>query len=388
MKVLHVFTLSGTAEAFFDGQFGYLSRCGHKITVAAGDDLNPDFAVRNHVGGIRFLIERRISPLADIRSIWFLRRLIRKEGFDVVVGHTPKGAMVGMIAARFAGTRHRVYYRHGLIYTTAAGLRRLILKSVERMTGAFATKIVNVSPSLCELAVRDRLNDAGKQTIIGNGTCGGIDTVRLFNPERVAVSDREEVMMRLGIGTGDFVAGFCGRICKEKGIRELVDGFSLFRERCPGVSAKLLLVGGYDGRDVLPQEYRDRIDGDPDIISTGSLPKQVLPLYYSLMDVFVFPSYREGFGMSVIEAGAMGVPALVSRSHGCVDSIQEGFTGYYIEISADDIAQGLSRMLGKCGGELKRLGITAREFVTENFSDDVLWPKVRAWYDELGRSRK
>lgn len=381
MKILNVFTLSSTAVTFFDGQFKYLSDAGHEIWVASSSEEPAEFVKSNEVTYRKFDIRRSISPFADLRTIAALRSFIRRERFDAVIGHTPKGAMVAMIAATLAGTRNRIYYRHGLIYTTANGLKRLILKTVEQMTASYATKIVNVSPSLSKLAVRDHLNSEKKQHVIGCGTCGGIDTINIFNPAKVSTGDISELRNTLGIPDGDFVVGFCGRLCHDKGIIELIEGFRIFCQEHPDREARLFLVGPYDARDILPQHIKDEIASNPSIIATGRVSHSELPRYYSLMDVFVFPSYREGFGMTVIEASAMKLPILVSRSHGCVDSIREDVTGRYIDMTPQSIAAGLSDMLDS---QLRqRLGNAGRDFVTENFERTQMWPKILKLYSGI-----
>lgn len=381
MKILHVFTLNTTAESFFDGQFKILSEHGQEIHLVADTEEDKDFSLRNHTFYHRIPIVRAISPIADLTSIRLLIKLISRERFDAVVGHTPKGAMVAMISAKLAGVKTRIYYRHGLIYTTATGLKRIIFKTVERFTALLATNIVNVSPSLSQLAVKDKLNPDSKQTVIGCGTCGGIDTIDTFNPDKVSEDTVSALRHTLGIPDGAFVVGFCGRLCRDKGIIELIEGFKLFREAHSDIDARLLLVGPYDARDILPQNIKDEIKSSPLIISPGSVSHHYLPNYYSLMDVFVFPSYREGFGMTVIEASAMCIPILVSRSHGCVDSICEDVTGRYIDLTPRGIASSLTEMLNP---QLRqRLGEAGRNFVTKNFERTAMWPTILDFYKEL-----
>ncbi len=382
MKILHVFTLATTAESFFDGQFGYIAEGGHELSFVAATEPDPGFCERNSITFDKVDIARRIDVVADLKAIRRLASMMRRERFDVVVGHTPKGAMVAMIASWIARVPIRVYYRHGLIYTTAKGLKRTIFKTVERLTACYATKIVNVSPSLSALAVKDHLNSGRKQTVIGAGTCGGIDAGNTFNPGCLSEEKVTQEKRFLGISDDDFVVGFCGRLCRDKGIVELIEGFKAFKSSHPDASAKLLLVGPFDSRDILPESIKNEIQDNPDFIATGNQPKEKLPLLYSLMDVFVFPSYREGFGMCVIEASAMEVPILVSRSHGCVDSIREGLTGQYIEISAESISDGISRMYSS--PELrKKLGKGGRRFVLDNFDHSVMWPEIIKLYNSL-----
>lgn len=382
MRALHIFTLGVTAKSFFNGQFKYLhEKGGHKIYLVTTSEKDEEFCDYNHLEYSQIEIPRRIDIFADLKSIGKIIKLIRKEKFDAVFGHTPKGALLAMIASKLAGVKHRVYYRHGLIYTTATGLKRFIFKKIEQTTGLLATRIVNVSPSLGALAIKDHLNKAKKQLVFGHGTCGGIDTKNIFNPDLVKITELEDLKKKYGITEKTFVIGFCGRICKEKGIRELVDAFKMLQGDHPEMHLKLILIGGMDSRDQLPIEYSSLILQDEDIINTGRVNKEELPSYYSLMDIFVLPSYREGFGMSVIEAGAMGVPSLVSISHGCVDSIVENITGYYIDISPQGIKEKLEQVI--FNAEIKNIGKNAVRHIQNNFDNSILWPEILNFYNSL-----
>lgn len=380
MKILHIFTLPNTAEGFFDNQFGYLSRNGHEITVVANSELSDEFCSRNQVRSKTAPIARKISLTSDIKAIFSLYREIRRGKYEAVVGHTPKGALIAMIASKLAGCGKRIYFRHGLIYTTASGIRRAIFKTVERLTAYCATDIVNVSHSLNRLAVTDNLNNDKKQTVIGKGTCGGIDTQNLFNPDLIDEKEIGNLRDKLGISKDDFVLGFCGRLCRDKGVIELVEGFELFKKNHPQISVKLLLTGRFDERDALNDTVISKIKNSPDIIAPGVVSHDAMPKYYSLMDLFVFPSYREGFGMCVIEASAMECPILVSHSHGCIDSIKPLVTGEYIEISGPGISHSIESMLDK--EKRLRYGKAGREWVVKNFDYKVLWPQIKEFYDK------
>lgn len=382
MRVLHVFTIDITPKSFFDGQFRYLHDKGQfqlYLVSASPKDIN--FCERNRIKYHQIKIVRKISILDDLKAIRNLINYIKSEKIEVVFGHTPKGALIAMIASKICRIRNRIYFRHGLIYTTSKGLKKSILKFIERFTAKLSSKIINVSHSLCELAIKQHLNSKSKQTIIGSGTCGGVDAFNLFNPENVKFSDIDNLKNKFHIKKSDFVVGFCGRICKEKGIRELIDSFDIFQKVNPTISSKLLIVGEYDERDILPDDYVNKIKQNNYIIKTGFIPKDKLPIYYSIMDVLVLPSYREGFGMTVLEAGAMKVPALVSKSHGCIESIIEGKTGLYIEIDPMDISQNLVRFIDK---EYKKtMGEESRKHVMTHYDQSVIWPKMLDFYKSL-----
>lgn len=384
MTLIHVFSIFGTAESFFDGQFKYLTDQGYEIVVVSSDAPNTDaFCKRNGVRFVPLNIPRSVSPMAIVKAVKSICSLIRKEKADVVFGHTPVGALCAMIAARLCGVKNRVYYRHGLIYTTMKGLKHTIFKAEEKFVASLATSVINVSHSLSKLAVADGLNEAKKQYVIGHGTCGGIDAQNIFNPSLVDVDKLLLIKNKLGLNDADIVFGFCGRICNDKGIPELVDAFELFQKLHSNIKAKLLFIGRFDTRDGISEEKKQQIESNCDIVISGHIDKVEIPYYYSMLDVFVFPSHREGFGMCVVEASAMEKPILDSRAHGCVDAIVEHETGEYIDLSADGICKGMEQMLDE---ELRgKLGKSGRKRVLEWYDFQVMWPLVSDLYKRILR---
>ena len=384
MKLIHVFSVFGTAESFFDGQFKYLTDQGYEIVVVSSDAPNTDaFCKRNGVRFVPLNIPRSVSPVAITKAVKSICSLIRKENADAVFGHTPVGALCAMIAARLCGVKNRVYYRHGLIYTTMQGLKHTIFKAEEKFVASLATSVINVSHSLSKLAVADGLNEAEKQYVIGHGTCGGIDAQNIFNPSLVDADKLLFIKKKLGLNDADIVFGFCGRICNDKGIPELVDAFELFQKLHSNIKAKLLFIGKFDTRDGISEEKKQQIESNSDIVISGHIDKVEIPYYYSMLDVFVFPSHREGFGMCVVEASAMEKPILDSRAHGCVDAIVEHETGEYIDLSADEICKGMEQMLDE---ELRgKLGKSGRKRVLEWYDFQVMWPLVSDLYKKILR---
>ena len=384
MKLIHVFSIFGTAESFFDGQFKYLTDQGYEIVVVSSDAPNTDaFCKRNGVRFVPLNIPRSVSPMAIVKAVKSICSLIRKEKADAVFGHTPVGALCAMIAARLCGVKNRVYYRHGLLYTTMKGLKHTIFKAEEKFVASFATSVINVSHSLSKLAVADGLNEAEKQYVIGHGTCGGIDAQNIFNPSLVDADKLLFIKKKLGFNDADIVFGFCGRICNDKGIPELVDAFELFQKLHSNIKAKLLFIGRFDTRDGISEEKKQQIESNSEIVISGHIDKVEIPYYYSMLDVFVFPSHREGFGMCVVEASAMEKPILDSRAHGCVDAIVEHETGEYIDLSADGICKGMELMLDE---ELReKLGKSGRKRVLEWYDFQVMWPLVSDLYKKILR---
>lgn len=382
MKLIHVFSIFDTVESFFDGQFKYLVDKGYEIIVVSSNSPYADeFCRRNNVRFVPVNIPRSVSPKAIAKAVKSLCSLIRDEKANAVFGHTPVGALCAMIAASLCGVRNRVYYRHGVIYTTMHGLKRTIFRTEEKFVASLATSIINVSHSLSKLAVDDKLNKDSKQNVIGHGTCGGIDAHEIFNPALVDNAKAQDLKSELGFEKADLIFGFCGRLCNDKGIPELVDAFRMFQSKHSDLNTKLLLIGVIDNRDILPYAIKEAIMTNNDIFVSGWIRKSDIPYYYSLLDVFVFPSHREGFGMCVLEASAMEKPILDSRAHGCIDAIIEHETGEYIELSAEGICKGMEMMLD--ADLRKRLGDNGRNNVLEWYDFKVMWPLVSELYNKI-----
>lgn len=382
MKILHIFTISRTPIAFFDGQFRYLKEHGYEVVLACKrEDGIEEFAERNGVKYISVEIPRSMSPVAILKSIGAIKRIIKDEKPEAVFGHTPVGALCAMIAAKWCGVKNRIYYRHGVIYTTMKGAKYLLFKWEEKFVASLATAVVNVSHSLSRLAAKDHLNTDKKQHVIGHGTCGGIDAVNIFNPTLLIKADLDAAKKKLGLNDVDIVFGFCGRICNDKGVPELIDAFELFRSKHKGLKAKLLLIGAMDIRDGVSGHYADKINEDKDIVLSGHVEGGGIPYYYAMLDVFVFPSHREGFGMCAIEASAMEKPLLVSKVHGCEDTIVEHLTGEYIGLDAESICKGMESMLD--ADKRRFLGENGRVKVLEWYDFRVMWPLVKELYERI-----
>jgi glycosyltransferase involved in cell wall biosynthesis len=323
-------------------------------------------------------IARTITPLKDFKAIIQICRYIKENKIETVIGHTPKGGFVSILAAFIMRVPTRIFFRHGLAYETASGVKRQLLLNAERLTAFCATEVVCVSPSVFNLSIKDRLNSPKKQLTLGKGTCGGIDTINKFNPGKISSIKVEELRNKLGISDNDFVIGFCGRLIKDKGIQELVEAFDIIRSHYPEKEFRLLLVGMFEERDALPEHIIEKIYEDHGVVYTGFINDSI-EYYYSLMNVYVLASYREGFGLSVIEASAMKIPVLTSKATGCIDSIIENITGRYVEITPSSIAEGVELYLNN-PAQARAFGESGREFVKTNFDNLIIWKELEKYY--------
>jgi glycosyltransferase involved in cell wall biosynthesis len=372
-QILHVVNIYFVLPYFIGDQFLFLKKKGHKVhVICSPSSYLAEYANKMQFDYIEVEIARAIKPIKDIKVLLSICLYIKRNKIDVVVGHTPKGALLAMIAGRIMRVPKRIYFRHGLVYETMKGFRRELLKYLDRLTASCSTKVVCVSPSLYARSLDDYLNSENKQTILGKGTCGGIDALYKFNPEKINLSKLDQLRESLMIKPGDFVIGYSGRLVIDKGIVELVDAFSLLNKKSIRES-KLLLVGDFEERNSLPIQIIEKIRNARNIITTGFI-FQDIEYYYALMDIFILPSFREGFPISVLEASAMQIPVLTTKVTGCIDSIIEGKTGLYVSNTKESILNGMQSLMED--KHIARLGLNGREFVLSNFDNRVLWPII------------
>ena len=377
MKILHVVNISFVIPYFLGEQLIYFSERGFEeyIACSPSEEL-PRYADLYNFRYTEVEITRQISLVKDIKAIYHIWKFIKRNKIDVVVGHTPKGGMCAMIASFLAGTHCRIYFRHGLVYETSHGIKRFILKSVDRITSLLATRIVCVSESVARKSIEDGLNSPKKQVILNRGTCNGIEVNR-FNPSQINPSMRIQLQAKYDITPSQFVIGYVGRLVRDKGIKELVDAFEIVHQKYP--QTKLLLVGMLEQRDALDVDTVQKINTLPGITCTGRIANEEIHNYYSLMDIFILPSYREGFPTSVLEASSMKLPVLTTQATGCIDSIINGQTGLFIQHDAQDIVNHIIElMLDK--DLYRRLSESGRQFVIQNFMPNLIWQEIEKLY--------
>jgi glycosyltransferase involved in cell wall biosynthesis len=377
-SILHVVNIFFTIPYFFGDQFLYFKNKGYKFHVICSPSEYLDaYAAAKQFMYKEIPVSRKISLITDIQAIIKICSYIKKNKIDIVVGHTPKGALLAMLAGWIMKVPVRIYFRHGLVYETSNGFLYLLLINMDRLTAFFSTKIVCVSPSLYQKSLKDRLNKEHKQTVLGKGTCAGIDTLTKFNPELIPAEKRIALRKKLSVPENAIVIGYCGRIVRDKGIVELVGAFELLQQQTDKC-LHLLLVGMFEERDSLPAKTKEKILSDPAITYTGYV-KDNVELYYSLMSIFILPSYREGFPTSILEVSAMQLPVITTRATGCIDSIIENETGVYTDYTPVNMANTLLDFIEN-EDKRRKYGLAGRKFVKENFEQSIIRREIEKLY--------
>jgi lipopolysaccharide/colanic/teichoic acid biosynthesis glycosyltransferase/glycosyltransferase involved in cell wall biosynthesis len=322
-SVVHVTTVPGTL-GFLKGQIGHLkSRGCDVLAVAAPGPALESFGSRLQIPVEGVPMARRITPLADLGAVARLWKLFRRVRPDVVHGHTPKGGLLAMIAATLAGVPARFYSVHGLPLETATGWKRKLLQWTERVSCTLAHRVHPVSESLSRLVLREKLCSKRRIFRMGPGTIDGVDAERKFAPNAGTAAAGLELRARLGIPQNAPMVGFVGRLVRDKGVHDLVEAWKLLRTEVP--DAHLLIAGGFESHDPLPDEDARVLREDPRIHLLGHVDSMA-PVY-AAMSVLALPTYREGFPQTPLEAAAMEVPVVATRVTGCVDAVVHGVTG-------------------------------------------------------------
>lgn len=381
-SVLVVINLFSSAQNFVGGQFKYLAERGYDMHLICSPALgDKEFAAEQGISYYPLQLNRQLTPWQDLKTLLKIVKYIRKHKIDIVIGHQVKGRLLSTIASKLARAPRTVIFAHGAIFETARGMKRKALIAESKFESILSHRVVCVSDYIKDLRLSLKIDRPEQQVILGAGSCGGIDTVNRFNPSLIMPSKVGEVKGKYGINQGDFVVGFVGRLVRDKGIIELVEAFNLLKSQYPAKSIKLMIVGAPEQRDGLPEEVLSTLQGAKDIIYTGKIPLDDMPLQYLCMDCLVLPSHREGFGFCNIEAQAMGVPVLTSSITGCRNSILNRQTGLYIDLAPSDIAEKIAIFFDD--KLRKKFGVYAAKWVKDNFDHSKVWPYVQQMLDEL-----
>ncbi len=296
-----------------------------------------------------------------------MRKIFKREKFDIIQYSTPNASLYASLAGKFARVPVRLYCQWGMAFVAFSGLKRFIFKSIEKLICGCSTYIEPDSKGNLEFAHKEKLYSKNKSSVIWNGSACGINLDKFDFTKKDTL--RQSVFEECNIPEESFVYGFVGRITRDKGINELFSAFEKLAKNNP--DAYLLVVGPEDNDPSVDIELYQRAKKHPRVIFTG-YTKEV-EKYLSAMDIYILPSYREGFGMGVVEAQAMGVPVAVTNIPGPTDAMKKDFTGVVFESRNEDALLSVMTEMRKDEKLLSQFGKNAVTYVYNNFNQKKLF---------------
>lgn len=373
-KIIRIMTSDISLDSFGKGQLKFLNKEFNVIGVSNNTGLLEEIGEREGIRTIEVPMCREISLLSDIKCLWKLYCIFKREKPDIVHANTPKGSLLAMIAGKVAGVKHRIYLVTGLRYEGASGIFRALLMMMERVTCYFATKVIPEGRGVLNTLQKDKITSKPLKVIL-NGNINGIDT-SYFSNEAVGIS-RKEMRQKLCLLPNDFTFIFIGRIVRDKGINELIACMKELRGKC-----KLIIVGSFElSKGTIYKEYEAFFNENKDILYVGS-QKDVRP-YLLASDALVFPSYREGFPNVVMEAGAMGLPSIVTDINGSNEIIEDGVNGVIIPSKSAIALLKAMNLFIQNKNKVEQLAACAREKICNRYERRDLWNALLAMYKEL-----
>ncbi len=324
-KIIYTSTIPLSLATFCKGLLAELSTNYEVAVVSSPEQELAEIARREKVRTLAVPMERRISPLKDLVSLVRLFKVYKREKPQMVHSMTPKAGLLSMIAARMARVPVRIHTFTGLVFPTATGFQKQLLMLTDRITCACATHIIPEGEGVKNDLIHYRITHK-ELRVLGYGNVRGID-LQYYDRTPEVIQQTAGIYKSYGIGKKEFTFIFVGRIVQDKGINELVSVFCRLLQKHPHIH--LLLVGDEEeGLNPITEGTRYRIATTPAIHSIH-WQDDVRP-WYAASDALVFPSYREGFPNVVLEAGAMGLPAIVTDINGSREIIRNGENGIVI----------------------------------------------------------
>lgn len=380
-KVVRVAAVPQSLKNLLKGQLRFLNQHFQVIGVASPGETLHEVVESEGIEVAPVRIERKIAPLRDIKSLIDLYLLFRRLKPLVVHSITPKAGLLSMAAAYFAGVPFRLHTFTGLVFPYRKGFTRLLLLNMDRILCRFATHIYPEG-----LGVKGDLEKAKVTSkslkILANGNVNGID-VDWFNSDRCSSRETQLLKTELRINSGDFTFIFIGRLVREKGVNELVSAFIALHKRFS--HAKLLILGRDESHlDPLTDETMRSIKIHEAINYLG-YQNDVRP-FLAVSDIFVFPSYREGFPNVVLQAGAMGLPSIVTDISGSNEIIRNMKNG--IIVQSKDVKGLYHAMTSTITDKslFTSLKENARKMITERYEQKRVWLAILKEYKHMEKT--
>lgn len=378
VKIIRTSTVPQSLHNLLRGQLHFLNQYFDIIGLSGLNDRLLEVKDREGIKIIDVSMERRISPFKDLISLFKLIKIFWKEKPLIVHSITPKAGLLTMLAGKIANVPLRLHTFTGLIFPTHTGMMQKLLIKMDQILCWSATNIYPEGEGVKKDLISFNITSKPLK-VLANGNVNGID-LNHFDVSRIDNNYLMQVKERLEIGETDFVFVFVGRLVGDKGINELVHAFKNICKNSSNV--KLLLVGTLEKElDPLRNSTLEEMEMNKNIISVG-YQNDVRP-YFAISDALVFPSYREGFPNVVMQAGAMGLPSIVSNINGCNEIIVQDKNGSIIPVKNTEAIEFEMLKFLNDKEYYNQLKENSRPMITNRYEQQVVWNALLEEYNRL-----
>lgn len=378
-KVCMITTVSLTLKVFVVETAKYLHKqCGYDVTLICDNDEEFKISLPNYIHYIPVHMARGVD-ISGIKSIVDFIKIFRNEKFDMVQYSTPNAACYASIAARIAKVPVRLYCQWGIRYVGMDGVSRKIFKVIEKVVCRNSTDIRAVSPMNKAFAVSEGLYPEERAIVVGKGGTIGVDMQRYEISKKTGY--RSEIRNQYGISDEAFVYGFAGRVSVDKGFTELLTAFRKITES--ESDAKLLIVGSMEDNCDVPADILEWARKSEQVVMTGMVDGAKMNEYYSAMDVLVHPTYREGFGMVLQEAGALGIAMITTKIPGASEVMEDGISCVLVEPKNIYELAGAMKMLIADRRRTNEIGQAAYERTKQYYDRLIMLKNQKVDYEKL-----
>lgn len=369
-KICFVTTISLTLRMFVLKTAEYIhENSDWDISFICSNDDDFASSLPSYVHYYPVHMERGIS-ISGIKAMLEIKNIFIREKFDLIQYSTPNASLYASLAGKMARIPVRLYCQWGMAYVGFKGIKRIIFKLEEKMVCALSTSIEPDSRSNLDFSHEEGLYSLQKGSVIWNGSACGVNLSKFDFSKKEKY--RKTIRENLGIKDNAFVFGFVGRITRDKGINELYSAFKKISEQ--EENCYLLMVGPSEVDETVDNRLVEWSKESNKVIFTGFT--NVVEQYLSAMDVYILPSYREGFGMGVVEAEAMGVPVIVTDIPGPIDAMKQEETGLIVKKADVNSLYNAMLIMMRNDQLLKQYGEQGRIFAVDNFNQNTLFEKI------------
>jgi glycosyltransferase involved in cell wall biosynthesis len=370
LRIGIVSTSNYALKYFLSPYIKYLAEECEVTLISNLDHGHPDTS--ENIAFCEMPFVRKPSLFSDLMNLFGLCKMMRKKKFDIVYTISPKAGLLGMCAAAINKTPVRVHFFTGQVWVTRSGFWRKVLRYIDTAVGTMCTYGLIDSPSQEKFLIDELVIDSKKATVLGSGSVSGINN-RRFQPNQIV---GKEIRKQLGVSSNCVMLLFIGRLNADKGVRDLLNAFKLLTKKYDFI--KLVFVGPDEGmrKELNSIANTNNLGGQVIFVNATDRPED----YMAACDVLCLPSYREGFGLVVIEAASVGVPSVGSNIYGLCDAVEDNVTGFLHKVGDPaDIAAKLELLV--INNELRAsMGVNAKNRADTMFSQEVLVNEFKSFH--------